>query len=380
LANYDVLIIGGGVIGLSLARELHRLGPRRIAVVERGRVGREASFAAAGMLAPNAENEAIDDFYRLCDESRSLFPQLAEELLAETGIDIELDRSGTIYAAFTEKDSTHLDSRYVRQIEAGIPVERFSANQTREAEPYLAENVRESLYFRNDWQVENRKLLAALRSYAAANGIELIESSEADSLLVEDSKVLGAAVREQRIFAGTTLLATGAWTSLIKIGDGPVPFSVKPIRGQMISFAPPDRFFQRVIYSPRGYLVPRADGRILAGATVEDVGFDDSITPEATEFLRATAIEIAPLLNGIPIAETWAGLRPFAADGLPVIGPVPGYENLFAATAHFRNGILLAPMTAKILAEKIVNGSDSKYFDLFGIDRLVEKGFNANAS
>jgi glycine oxidase len=379
LANYDTIIIGGGVIGLSLARELHCLGQRRIAVVERGRIGREASFAAAGMLAPNAENEVVDDFYRFCDESRAMFPQLAQELLAETGVDIELDRSGTLYAAFTEEDSEHLNLRFARQIEAVIPVEKLTAADSLNAEPYLAENVRESLYFPNDWQVENRKLLTALKQYASVNGIELVEGTQVDSVIVEGSTVEGIAVGGRRFFAATTVLATGAWTSLIKIGDVPVPFLVKPIRGQMISFGPARRFFKRVIYSPRGYLVPRADGRILAGATVEDIGFDSTTTDDAVEGLRISAAEIAPCLADLKIAENWAGLRPFAKDGLPILGLVGGYDNLFVATAHYRNGILLAPVTAKLLAERIVNGMGSKYIGLFGPDRLIKKGLNANA-
>ncbi len=379
MANFDVLIVGGGVIGLSLARRLHVRGAGSIAIVERGKPGHEASFAAAGMLAPNAENEAVDDFYRLCDESRLMFPELAGELKDETGIDIELDRSGTLYAAFTEEDSIHLDSRFARQQEAGIQLERLSAAETLQAEPRISENVRESLYFPNDWQVENRKLLSALEAYARLNGIKIIDETRADTLILESSRVIGITAGGRRILGGTTVLATGAWTSLIKIGDASVPFAVKPIRGQMISFAMPRRFFERVIYSPRGYLVPRADGRILAGATVEDLGFDDSTTMEAVGQLRTSAAEIAPLLSAAEVAENWAGLRPYAGDGLPVIGPVPGYDGLFAATAHYRNGILLAPITAKIVAEEIVSGTGSEYPRLFGPERLI-RGSTKTAS
>lgn len=331
------------------------------------------------MLAPNAENEVVDDFYRFCDESRRMFPKFAEELLAETGVDIELDRGGTLYAAFTGEDSKHLELRFSRQIEAGIPVERLSREETREAEPCLAEDVRESLFFPNDWQVENRKLLAALKQYAAVNRIALIDNSAVDGLIVDDSRVSGIRLGEERVSAGTIVLATGAWTSLIKIGDAAVPVSVKPIRGQMIGFAPSSRLFNRVIYSPRGYLVPRADGRILAGATVEDVGFDDRTTDGGVRQLKAAALEMAPCLADHPIAESWSGLRPFASDGFPIIGGVPGHENLFVATAHYRNGILLAPITARMLAEKIVVGEHSKYFDLFGPERPIKKELNANA-
>ncbi len=378
LANYDVLIVGGGVIGLSLARELRLAGAQRIAVIERGKLGREASYAAAGMLAPNAENESIDDFYRLCDSSRSMFPSFADELSTETGIDIELDQTGTLYTAFTEADSHHLDVRFLKQRAAGIPVTKLSADETLEAEPALSRSVRGSLYFPNDWQVENRKLLAALEKYARGNGIEIIDETSVVDLVVEGTRALGIAAEERKLFAEVTVLATGAWTSLIKIRGAAVPLDVSPIRGQMISFNPAERLLRHVIYSPRGYLVSRADGRILAGATVEDVGFDCSVTVEAANELKLNACEIAPFLQDIDVAENWAGLRPFAADGSPIIGPMPGVDGLFVATAHYRNGILLAPITAKILAERIINSTDSQYFGLFGPERFSNK-LKANA-
>ena len=379
LLKPEILILGGGVIGLCIARELFRSGVRRITVIERGTVGREASSAAAGMLAPNAECEAVDDFYRFCDGSRAMYPGFADALLAETGVDIELDQTGTLYAAFSEADSAHLAGRFERQKAARLPVERLSAADTLKAEPGLALNVRESLYFPNDWQVENRKLIEALQKYAAANGVEAVQNTAVDSLIVENGRVIGAAAGAERFWADVTVLATGAWTSLIKIEDAFLPVDVKPIRGQMISFRPPGRLFRRVIYSPRGYLVPRADGRVLIGATVEDVGFDKSVTASAVSDLRKSAAEIAPALGNEEVVESWAGLRPFAADGFPVIGALDGLNGVFVATAHYRNGILLAPISAKILAENIVAGITSPYLDLFGPQRMLERKSNAKA-
>jgi glycine oxidase len=375
----EILIVGGGVIGLSIARELSRSGVQSITVVERGRVGREASYAAAGMLAPNAENEVVDDFYRFCDASRSMFPEFADELFAETGIDIELDRSGTLFAAFTDADSGHLGSRYSKQVEAGIPVERLTASETLKVEPFLAGHVRESLFFPNDWQVENRKLLGALRQSVENRRVTVLEHATVAGVEVADGKGRGVILDDGRISADIVVLATGAWTSLIKIADVPVPFDVVPIRGQMVGFDMPRRLFRRVIYSPRGYLVPRADGRILAGATVEDVGFDKTTTDEAVAQLHAAAAEIAPALADREISHTWAGLRPFATDGLPIIGAVPGYDKLFVATAHYRNGILLAPITAKIIAERIIGGAHPGSSDPFGPERMINRELNANA-
>jgi len=360
----DVLIIGGGVIGLSIARELRKKGSQKITILERGKIGQESSFAAAGMLAPNAETERKDDFTEFCAESLNLYPDYAEEIHAETGIDIELDRNGTLYLVFTEEDAQEISRRYNWQKRAGLRVEHLTARETLRAEPFVSPDVRESLFFPNDWQVENRRLLRGLHKYAELNRIKIVENAQIVTLLIENNRIIGAETVNEKFLAPIVVLATGAWTSLIKAENFILP-QVKPIRGQMISFQTAKRLFQKVIYSPRGYIVPRADGRILVGATVEDVGFDKSMTDAGTEFLRETALEISPGLGNLEIHEKWVGLRPFAADGLPIIGAFAEVENLFIATAHYRNGILLAPLTAKIMAEKIAENLDSEYLEIF---------------
>jgi glycine oxidase len=374
--NTDVLIIGGGVIGLAIARELYRKGVRQITVVERASLGQEASHAAAGMLAPSAETEKLDDFFRLCNESNKLYPEFAAELLEETDIDIELDRQGTLYVALTDDDSAEIRRRFEWQRGAGLAVEYLTARETRAIEPFLSPDVRESLFFPGDWQVENRKLLQALEKFAASSGIGIRENTKIKQLLIENGKCAGAASETEKFFAEQVILATGAWTSLIETENLVMP-PVKPVRGQMIAFHTAKRLFQKVIYSPRGYLVPRADGRVLAGATVEDAGFDKSVSREGIEFLRENALEIAPSLVNLEIAEKWAGLRPLAADGLPVLGSFPQVENLRFATAHYRNGILLAPLTAKLLAEKTVENKDSDYLKIFSPERFAADGLRS---
>ena len=372
----DVLIIGGGVIGLAIARELHKKGVSQVTIVERASLGEEASYAAAGMLAPNAETEKKDDFFRLCNESNKLYPAFAAELQDETDIDIELDRQGTLYVALTGDDSEEIGRRFEWQRGAGLAVEHLTARETRAIEPFLSPDVRESLLFPNDWQVENRRLLLALRKYAETNDLEIRENTAIKNLLIENGRITGAETETEKFYAGKVILATGAWTSLIKAEGLRMP-KVKPVRGQMIAFHTAKRLFQKVIYSPRGYLVPRADGRVLAGATVEDAGFDKSVTRAGIEFLRDTALEIAPSLVNLEIAEKWAGLRPLAADGLPILGSFPQVENLYLATAHYRNGILLAPLTAKILAENIADGIDSDYLKIFGPQRFAPNGLRS---
>lgn len=370
----NTLIIGGGVIGLSLARELHKRGVKKITILERGKLGQESSFAAAGILAPQAEAEKPDDFFHFCNDSKNLYINFAEQLFAETGVDIELDRNGTLYLAFFETDAAEIRRRFEWQKKAGLAVERLSGGETRKAEPFVSSVVREALFFPNDWQVENRKLLLALQKYARSNDIRFTEYAQVKNLLIEKGKVVGAETAKGKFFAETVILATGAWTSLIKSGENALSrLKVKPIRGQILSFKTAKRLFSKVIYSPRGYLVPRFDGRILVGATVEDTGFDKNVTRSGIKFLLETASEISPNLENLEIFDKWAGLRPVAADGLPILGAFAEIENLHIATAHFRNGILLAPLTAKILADKIVGDSDSKYLEVFSPRRFQTK-------
>ena len=363
--NSEILIIGGGVIGLALARSLKKFGARSITILERGNVGRESSFAAAGMLAPQAEADRLDDFFYFCNESNKLYPQFAAELLDETGIDIELDRAGTLYLAFSDEDVREISRRYAWQKGAGLAIEHLTAEEIRRSEPFVSPDVREGLFFPNDRQVENRRLLPALQKFAELNEIRIVENTEVRNLIVKNGGAIGAETENGIFSADAIVLTAGAWTSLVKVNNLALPFQVRPIRGQILSFQAAKRFFQHVIYSPRGYLVPRLDGRILAGATVEDVGFDKGVTEAGIDFLHEHALEIAPSLANLEINDKWSGLRPFAADALPVLGALPETENLFAATAHFRNGILLAPMTAETLAGKIVKDVESPYLQIF---------------
>ncbi|MGI8556533.1 MAG: glycine oxidase ThiO [Pyrinomonadaceae bacterium] len=377
VVNLQILIIGGGIIGLSLARELKRRRIENIGIIEKNPVcGNESSHAAAGMLAPQSEADEADDFFQFCAASRDLYPSFAAAIFDETGVDVELDQSGTLYLAFNEKDAAELERRFAWQQKANLEVEKLSAAEILKIEPNVSPAIFGGLFFPNDWQVENRKLLTALRKYSVENGIEIFNETEIKNLLIETGKITGAETSNEKFFAEKVVLATGAWTSLIKIGNTDLPLKIAPVRGQMLAFQTAEKLFSKVIYSPRGYIVPRRDGRVLAGATVENAGFEKSVTAAGIEFLRGHTFEIAPRLANLQMAEKWAGLRPSAADGLPVLGEFAGIENLFVATAHYRNGILLAPKTAEILADKIIKNSASKFLEIFSPRRFqtaVEK-------
>ncbi len=363
-------MIGGGVIGLSIARELARAG-RSVTLIERGTCAGESSWAAAGMLSPQVEADTLDTFTRMGIESRSMFPGLAEELRDETGLDIGLDRTGTIYAVFTEAEAERLSQRYVRQREAGIEVMALSAVDVRRAEPFVSPDVVAGLFFPGDWQVQNRMMCAALRRSAEMAGAVIREGVTAERLNIENGRVTGAQTKEGRFDAGWTVIAAGAWTSLLQIGAAEMPVRIEPVRGQIVAFHTAKPVFRHVIYSTRGYIVPRSDGEVLVGSTTERTGFDRSVTGEAKRVLTDVALEISPSMADLVPSAHWAGLRPASSDGAPVIGELEGLEGAFFAAGHYRNGILLAPLTARLAAEYICEGRTSEYVEEFSPTRFA---------
>jgi glycine oxidase len=356
--------VGGGVVGLTLARALARRR-RRVVLIERGAVGAEASWAAGGMLAPQSEADASDPFFELACASRDAYPKFADELLVETGIDIELDRTGTIYLACNEQDEAEIARRYAWQKRAGLAVEHLTATEARTLEPQLSTHVRAALLFPRDGQVENRRLLAALKRAMEVYGVRVFEQTEAMSLKVEDGRVVGVETARGFVGADAFVIACGAWSSLVpfeftaardesRVSDESIVPRVEPVRGQMLCFAARPPLTQHVLYSPRGYLVPRRDGRILAGSTSEHAGFNKSVTAAGLQTITTHALEIAPAVADLPLVASWSGLRPKATNDWPVLGASAAVANLFCAVGHYRNGILLAPYTADLLAELIV--------------------------
>jgi glycine oxidase len=285
-----------------------------------------------------------------------MYPHFADELFDETGIDIELDRAGTLAVELDDRGS--LESTFHEQRKAGVNVHSLTANEILDLEPNLSDRVTGGLFYVDNLQVENRKLLNALRVFCDRNEIAVIENSPVERLLTKNGKVIGAETESGTILAEQVVLATGAWTSHIKIADDGLPFEIKPILGQMICFKPRRRLINCVIHGPRGYLVPRQDGRILAGSTSEDRGFEKGVTEEVVNELHSMASELVPALASEQIVDSWSGLRPCSSDQIPVIGNMPGISNLTVATGHYRNGILLAPVTAKMVADALTGMDD----------------------
>lgn len=371
----DAVIVGGGVVGLAMARALARARLGRVVIVERGQLGAEASHAAGGMLAAQAECDRADAFMELACAGRDLYPSLSESLLEETGINIELDRTGTLYLSFTEEDESETLHRYRWQTSAGLAVERLTLTEARALEPCVSEKALSALRFPLDWQVENRRLVAALALACARLGVHLLTGTSVESLLIERGRIQGVETSRGRIHSPVVVVSGGAWASqLIAEGENGNAVRLEPVRGQMLCFDARPALARHVIYSPRGYLVPRMDGRLLAGSTTERAGFDKRVTAAGAHTILAHALEIAPSVGGLPLVDAWSGLRPCTADDLPVLGASTQTRGLFYAVGHYRNGILLAPITAELIAEEIKSGEAPSLMKHFTLERFHHAG------
>lgn len=374
--HFDAVILGGGAIGCSIAWRLGQAG-MRVVVVERGDVGREASFAAGGMLAPLAEADEADDFFHLAVASRALYAGFARELKETTGVDIEYRTEGTLYLSLTKEDDEELDRRWQWQHAAGLNVKRLTAECGRKLEPMVNERVRWALKFPDDHQVNNRQLIIALQSAARNVGVEFQSQTEARQLLIEDEagkrKIVGVSTSRGEVRSPKVIVAAGSWSSLLKVDtETPFPhFEVTPVRGQMVAVEMTAKAVNHVIYSRRGYLIPRLGAFLIAGSTTENVGFDKRATAGGVWSIVERASEILPCFGNLAITEIWAGLRPGSPDGLPILGVDPQISGLIYATGHYRNGILLTPITAQAISELVLKGESKPRLAPFSVARFA---------
>jgi len=360
----SVLVIGGGIIGCACAWELASAGCA-VTLVERGQPGAEASGAAAGLLAPTGESTG-SAFQRLAVESWRMYPEVARELRERTGIDAEHVTRGTVYplqGAGAERQAGEWAQM------PGLTAELWSRKDIDAREPALSPRVRQAVFVAGDHWINNQRLVVAYAQAAAIAGVTLLTGREVSHLLVEGGRVRGAVAAGERLEADAVLVAAGAWTTPLLAGIGAhVP--VEPRRGQMVALAHVPPVLAHTVHGDV-YLVPRPSGELLVGATVEEAGFSRAVTAEGVAWLLGAALDLVPSLAGLPVARTWYGFRPWAPDGLPVLGPWPGIDGLWLATAHFRNGILLAPITARLMREWIVDGRPSLDLADFRPDRFA---------
>jgi len=365
--NRDVVIAGGGVVGCAIALRLAQAG-LSVALVERSRIGGEASRAAAGMLSPQTEGLNPGPFFDLCLSSRGLYPAFAEELKHLSGIDPQYRDEGTSFVLMGEESQSDADHWAAWQLDAGLALERLSASEALSMEPALTESASGAIFLPDDHQIENRLLMDALSIAIRRAGVDVMEGVEVESIIVEKGRASGIRAGREIIEAGKIIVAAGSWsTALLKtIG---VEIDVIPVRGQMIAVRSDSFLVGHVLQSNSCYIAPRLDGRILIGATVERVGFRKAVTARGIKALLGSAIELLPAIESFDIVETWSGLRPDTADHLPVIG-FCDIDNVVLATGHYRNGILLAPVTAKLVTEMIISGREIDELKPFGVDRF----------
>lgn len=363
----DVIIIGGGIIGCALAESLAGEG-LDVVLLERGILGREASWAAAGMLAPQSEMEEAGPYMDFCLESRRLYAETTSRVFESSAIDPQYRTEGMLYVAFTEDDEQKLRDRAAWQRELGLGVEILEREEALAREPNLTPDFRMAVHFQEDHQLDPRLMTRGFAVAARRLGARLLEYSPVLRLLSENGRIVGVELPRQKLFASTVILAGGCWSGLLAGLDLKVP--TYPVKGQVVALqaqAPP---FEHILHSSDVYLAPRYDGRVLIGATEEhDAGFDKSVRTEAVQDLLARATALVPKLGDAEFVDAWAGLRPGTPDRRPILGK-SGMPGLVFATGHFRNGILLAPLTAKLIAQTVMTEIDSPKLRPFSIDRF----------
>lgn len=370
----DVVVIGGGVVGCAIARELALRGTD-VTVVERDSPGRRATWAAAGMLSPLGEAAASMPFLELSDESLRRFGGFAYALREETSIDIEYRTAGKLHVSLGDHDTE------LRAVGTGPLADRFEVTvldgaAARRAEPLLSEDVTLALQIGRDHRVNNRLLAQALLASATAAGATFRTASPVTSVNIKHGHVHGVKLSSgEQIETRRVVVAAGAWSGDIE-GLRRVP--VRPVKGQMFAVdararspeRPNGAALERVIFSAGCYIIPRDDGRLLVGATMEEAGFMKGPTPRGIMSLMAAAARVLPITADLPLVETWAGFRPATPDGLPILGEDPDRRGVFYATGHFRNGILLSPVTAALMADLVGDGKPFMPLDAFRVERF----------
>jgi glycine oxidase len=361
MKQFDVVIAGGGVIGGAIALELARTG-LRVAVFDRQQPGQEASWASAGIISPAPENPGMIATVEIGKRSAALYPEFAAQVEELSGQSTGYRPRGTLEALFSQDTKSELSTIIAVHHGLGLKAEPLRADDARELEPALSEHIEAAVLRPDEASIDNRALTAAVLEAARRSGAEFFPGSGAKAIWREGKSCRGLILPNGKVEAQWTIIAAGCFSGAIEGAAAYAP--VRPAKGQMAALRADDLKIERVLWSEKIYLVPRNDGRILVGATVEYAGFDKRVTAGGIEKILAAAIELAPGLKDARIEETWAGLRPDSQDHLPILGPTD-VEGLLMATGHFRSGILLTPITARLIREWITEQRVSVDWDRF---------------
>jgi len=364
----DTLVVGGGVIGCAVAWELARQG-RMVNVIERDVPGRGATWAAGGMLSPLSEAACAEPFFRLAVESLDLWPSFATRIARTVGIDVEYRPAGKLHAAFTAGEAEALAGMQARG--AGFGVQKLSGDEARALEPALSPAVRSALLVGRDHRVNTRVLGDALWKCAERAGATFRVGAGVRRIHARGARVASVELADgARIDCTELVIAAGAWSGNLE--GLPRNLPVHPVRGQMFAVEPgPGGVrLEHTIEAPGCYLIPRESGRIVVGATSERVGFEPGPTAAGLAPLMHAAMRVLPALGTLPLMEMWAGFRPATPDDLPLIGAEPSMRGVYYATGHYRNGVLLAPITAAIVSSLAAGQPTPVPIDAFRPDRF----------
>jgi glycine oxidase len=361
MKKFDVAIAGGGLIGASIALDLARAG-LGVGLFDRQEPGREASWAGAGILSPAPESAATIGLVPLGQASLAIYPEFVRMVEEASGRNAGYRPKGTLQALFSRDAREELSTVIALHHGLGLKAEPLSANDARALEPSLSEDLEAGVLRPEEASVDNRALTQAVLEAARRSGVQFFSAMGAEAIWREGRRCLGLHLKNEKVEAQWTVIAAGCFSANIE--GAAVYAPVRPAKGQMVALRADDLKIERVLWSEKIYLVPRNDGRVLAGATVEYTGFEKVLTAGGLEKILAGAIELAPGLARARVEETWAGLRPDSPDHLPILGPTD-IDGLVIATGHFRGGILLAPITARLVREWVTEQRVSVDWDRF---------------
>lgn len=366
-----VAVVGGGIIGCLTACHLKQLG-MDVTVIERGETGKESSWAGAGILCPIHPWLYPDAFTHLIDESLAMYPAFQKEIEAKTGISIEWKKSGLLIPFFDDDKIDHWQAAIDWSERFNWKVEQLNSAQTLEHEPTLSPQIRKSLLWPEVGQLRNPRLLRAVRVWMDQLGVVTVEHAEVSSLLTTNGSVSGiACIDGRKIESDQVLLAGGSWSGELAQQMG-FELPVEPVKGQIVLLKGEPGLMNAIVKHDDAYFVPRADGRILVGASMERVGFERGNTAQVINDLMASTFKIAPGLKDCEVEQQWMGFRPGSPDGMPYLGPVTAIPGLWVASGHYRNGVALAPITAKVMSHWIAGDEPEMDLSAFAVGRHAE--------
>ncbi|MBM7659982.1 glycine oxidase [Bacillus mesophilus] len=352
--HYDTIVVGGGIIGHSVAYSLLKRG-QSVLVIEKGEINLKASSAAAGMLAAQAEVTEAGPLFDLARKSRNMFPKLSEELMEVAGIDIELIQNGMLTIAYNKEREEQLKQTVRLQKTLGEEARWLAQEEVVRAEQNLSNQVLGAMYAPNDGQVSAYKLATGFAVASGVLGGRVLEFTEVIDFLIQQGKVQGVKTSQGEFYGEHVVVAGGAWSVnfLEQIG---IDLGLYPVKGECLSVLTRDDLITSTIFSEDCYIVPKKDGRLYIGATVIPHSFDEKVTVEGVSRLLHAASELLPSLKNEEWERAWTGIRPQTNDGFPYLGEHPEISGLYVATGHYRNGILLSPITGEIIAD-IIEGN-----------------------